>query len=237
VKDDAVLAHLARRVAAVSAALLLGSSLTLGVGGSVTPAHGGILVPARVTLNAQPTSLRSGQQATLFGAVSSGRENEEVTIQAKDCGQHAFTGVSVPPLGVAVTGAGGTFTTSVGRFINTTVRAVWRGETSPPIEIRQQPRVVLDRRSGGRFAVAVASKWTFWRKKVQVQRRVDSRWRTVRTVTLTDQISPQGDRSGGTWSEEEFRMRLPRGTMLRAMVTADQAKPCYVSAASDTIRA
>ena len=224
-KKDAVLGRLARLVAAASALLLVGGGLGFADGSSA---------PERVTLNAQPSSLRSGQQATLFGAVSSGRADEEVTIQVKDCGQRTFTGVSVPPLGVVETGAGGTFTTQLNRFINTTVRAVWKGEASAPIEIRQQPRVVLSQPSAGRFEAAVASRWTFWRKKLQVQRRVGSRWTTVRTVTLTDTVAHLG---GSSWTEVEFRMRMPRGTVLRASLRADQAKPCYLAATSDTIRA
>jgi hypothetical protein len=188
-----------------------------------------VVAPERVTLSARPTTLRAGQTSVMFGAVSSGRGDEEVTIQAKDCGQKTFTGV------VALrTDEGGSFHTQFGRFINSTVRAVWNGEASPTIQLRQQPRVVIARRSAGRFAVAVVSSWTFWRKKIQVQRRIGSRWTTVRTVTLTDQSAPGG--SSTTWSEEEFRMRVPRGTMLRAMLTADQAKPCYIAAASDTVR-
>jgi hypothetical protein len=189
-----------------------------------------VVAPGRVTMTARPTTLRPNQPSTLFGAVSSGRADEEVTIQARDCGQKTFTGVAA-----ILTHDGGTWNTQFSRSINSTIRAVWNGEATPTIELRQQANVVLRRRSAGRFAAAVASRWTFWRKKAQIQRRVGGRWRTVRTVTLTDTFAHSG--TGSTWTEAEFRMRMPKGTSLRAMVTADQAKPCYLAAASDPIRA
>lgn len=189
-----------------------------------------VVAPGRVTLTARPTTLGPNQFSLLSGAVSSGRADEEVTIQARDCGQSTFTGVTA-----ILTHDGGTWNTQFTRSINSTIRAVWKGEASPTIELRQQVSVVLRRRGAGRFAAAVASRWTFWRKKAQIQRRIGSKWRTVRTVTLTDTSAHAG--TGTTWTEVEFPLRMPRGTLLRAMITADQAKPCYLAAASDTVRA
>jgi hypothetical protein len=186
-----------------------------------------VVAPERVTINARPTALRWAQATTLFGAVSSGKADEEVIIQAKDCLQRSFTGVAS-----VSTHEGGTWTTQFGRGINTTIRAVWKGEASPAIELRWQPRVALLRRSGGRFAIAVGALAPFWHKKALLQRRVGSRWTTVKTVLLTDASAP----GNSTWTEAEFRVRVPRGSVLRAMLPADQAKPCYLAAASDTVR-
>ena len=189
-----------------------------------------VVAPGRVTMIARPTTLRPNQGSLLSGAVSSGRADEEVTIQARDCGQNTFTGVTA-----ILTHEGGTWNTQFTRSINSTIRAVWKGEASPTIELRQQANVVLRRQSAGRYLTAIASRWTFWRKKVQIQRRLGSRWRTVRTVTLTDTFAHSG--SGSTWAEAKFRLRVPRGTQLRAMLPADQAKPCYLAATSATVRA
>jgi hypothetical protein len=189
-----------------------------------------VVAPGRVTMIARPTTLRPNQGSLLSGAVSSGRADEEVTIQARDCGQKTFTGVAA-----ILTHDGGTWNTQFSRGINSTIRAVWKGEASPTIELRQQASVVLRRQSAGRYLTAIASRWTFWRKKVQIQRRVGSRWKTVRTLTLTDTFAHSG--TGTTWTEAKFRLRMPRGTALRAMVTADQAKPCYLGTVSDTVRA
>jgi hypothetical protein len=188
-----------------------------------------VVAPERVTLSARPTVLRWSQTTTVFGGISSGKEGEEVTIQAKDCSLKTFTGVQVIP-----TGAGGSYTAPFGRAINTTIRAVWNGEASPPIEIRQQPRVELRRLGGSRWQIGIGSRWQFWHKKTLLQRRVGSKWVTVKTVLLTDVHSQPG--VTGTWTEEEFRFRAARGWILRAMLPADQAKPCYLAAASDTVR-
>jgi hypothetical protein len=188
-----------------------------------------VVAPERVTLSARPTSLRWSQPATLFGAVSSGKPDEDVILQAKDCGQKTFTGVAS-----ILTHEGGTFTTEFARAINSTIRAVWKGEASGTIELRQQPRVELRRRSGGRFAIGIGSRWQFWHKRALLQRRVGSRWTTVKTVVLTDVTAHAG--TGSTWTEEEFTVKVPRGSVLRAVLPADQAKPCYLAAVSATLR-
>jgi hypothetical protein len=188
-----------------------------------------VVAPERVTLNARPTKLRWAQGSTLFGAVSSGKADEEVTLQAKDCGQRTFTGVAA-----ILTHEGGTWTTQFARGINSTIRAVWKGEASATIELRQQPRVELQRRPGGRWAIGIGSRWQFWHKKALLQRRVGSKWTTLKTVLLTDVNAHAG--TGSTWTEEEFKFRAPRGSVLRAMLPPDQAKPCYLAAASATVR-
>ena len=188
-----------------------------------------VVAPERVTLSARPTALRWGQPTTIFGAVSSGRPNEDVTIQRKDCTQTTFTGVAA-----LHTDEGGAFHSQFGAAINTTIRAVWKGEASPPVELRSQPRVELQRRSGGRFAIGIGSLWQFWHKKALLQRRVGSKWITLKTVLLTDVSAHAG--TGSTWTEEEFKFRPPRGWTLRAMLPANQARPCYLAAASDTVR-
>jgi len=189
-----------------------------------------VIAAERVTISARPTSLRWSQPSTLFGAVSSGRADEEVILQAKDCGQKTFTGVAS-----ILTHEGGTWTTNFARAINSTIRAVWKGEASATIELRQQPNVELRRRAGGRFAIAIGSRWQFWHKRALLQRRIGSRWTTLKSVLLTDVSSHPG--YGATWTEEEFSVRVPRGAVLRAVLPADQAKPCYLAAVSATLRA
>jgi hypothetical protein len=188
-----------------------------------------VVAPERVSLSARPTSLRWSQPATLFGAVSSSKADEEVTLQAKDCGQRTFTGVAV-----ILTHEGGSYSTDFGRAINTTIRAVWNGEASPTIELKQQPSVFVRKRTGGRIAIGIGSRWTFWHKHVLLQRRVGSRWITVKRALLTDTFAHPG--TGSTVVFAEFRPGVPRGSILRGMLPADQAKPCYLPAASATLR-
>lgn len=180
-------------------------------------------------MTARPTALRWAQGATLFGTVESGRADEEVTIQARDCGQKSFTNAAA-----ILTHQGGTWTTQFGRGINATIRAVWKDAVSATVELRQQPNVQLLRRSAKRFEVAIASKGQFWRKRVLVQRRTGGSWKTLKTVVLTETHAPPG--TGTTWTEAEFRLSVPRGSILRAQLPLSQARPCFLPSTSATVR-
>ena len=188
-----------------------------------------VVAPERVTLSARPTSLRWSQPSTLFGAVSSSKPDEEVTLQAKDCGQSSFTGVAA-----ILTHEGGSYSTNFGRGINSTIRAVWNGEASQTIQLRQQPSLFVQNHTRGRVEIGLGSRWTFWRKSVLLQRRVGSRWVTVKRVRFTETFAHPG--TGSTIATAEVKPGVPRGTLIRVMLPADQAKPCYLPTASDPLR-
>jgi len=182
-----------------------------------------------VTMSARPTTLRWAQGATLFGAVDNRRADEEVVVQARDCGQSAFTNAAA-----ILTHEGGTWTTQFGRGINTTIRAVWKGSVSQTIQLRQQPNVLLIHRTGRRFEVGIASRGQLWRKRVLIQRRTGGSWTNVRTVVLTDTAAPPG--TGAAWTSAEFRLTVPNGSVLRAQLPASQARPCFLPATSVSVR-
>jgi hypothetical protein len=103
------------------------------------------------------------------------------------------------------------------------------------VTIRQGANVGLARRrSGNGFVVGVTAKRGFWRKQVEIQRRTGGSWRTVRTIRLTDSVSSTGVVSA---SEATFRLPVPGGTLLRALLPLSQAKPCYVQSVSKVVRA
>jgi hypothetical protein len=183
----------------------------------------------RVTMSARPTALRWAQGATLFGAIDSRRADEEVVIQAKDCGQSTFTNAAA-----ILTHDGGTWTTQFTRGISTTIRAVWGNAVSPTIQLRQQPDVRLVHRSGRRFEVTVGSRGQLWRKRVLIQRRTGGSWTAVKTVVLTETAAPPG--TGMIWTYEEFALTVPRGSVLRAQLPRAQARPCFLPATSPTVR-
>jgi hypothetical protein len=185
---------------------------------------------AQVSLNARPTTLGWSQTATLFGAVDSREADQRVTIEAKRCPLTSFTEVAV-----VVTGDGGNFNTTFGAGVNTTIRAVWRNATSAPVELRQTPRLQLDKRGRNRFEVGVASQGQLWRKKVQVQRRAGGKWVNVKTVVLSDTQGSTGQ--AFVWIEAEFQAKVPRRSSVRAVLPASQARPCYLAAVSNTVRA
>jgi hypothetical protein len=185
---------------------------------------------ARITIFARPTVIGWAQSATLFGAARGATPQDTVTIEVKDCGSTFFT-----TFVEAHVGAGGGWSTPVGTGITSTFRAVWRDATSAAVTIRQAANVSLTRsRSGSGFVVAVIANRSFWRKRVQIQQRRRGAWRTIRTVVLTDSVSSTGTVSA---SEARFRLDVPKGTQLRALLPLAQARPCYVQSVSKTVRA
>jgi hypothetical protein len=214
-------------------AIALGAAgLVLASTATADPSHrpAGVTGAAvdRVSLTARPTTIGGLQPALLFGAVSSGRENEEVTIQAKDCGQRSFLGVAA-----VQTHAGGTFNLEFSRAITTTIRAAWRDAVSAPITIRQQIRIDFSRLGSGKFSVSAVGRASLWRKKMQIQRRQGGKWRTVRIVSLSDSGAAPG--SPYVWNTAKFAMKVPRGSVLRAMLPLAQAKPCFLAGTSRTL--
>ncbi len=184
---------------------------------------------ARITIFARPTTVGWAQTATLFGAAEGARHEDVVVIESKDCGSSFFRAfVELHP------SSGGGWTTPVGTGITSTFRAVWKNATSQQVTIRQGANVQLAReRSGGRFVVSVSAKRSFWRKRVEIERRASGKWRPVRQLVLTDSVTSTGVVSV---SEARFRLAVPKGSMLRAVLPTAQAKPCYVASASKTMR-
>jgi hypothetical protein len=185
---------------------------------------------ARVTIFAQATLLGWNDLTTLFGSARGAGPQDVVEIQAKECGTTFFR-----TLLEAHTSAGGGWTTSMGAWATTTFRAKWNRFVSSGVVIRKQAGVSLARsRSGPEFIVAVTAKRSFWRKQVVIQRRSRGGWETLRLLVLADSVRSTGTVSA---SQATFRLAVPRGTVLRAVLPADQARPCYVESASTTVRA
>jgi hypothetical protein len=184
---------------------------------------------ARVTIFARPTVLGWNELGSLFGTARGAGVEDVVAIEARECGSEFFRTL----LEVHVH-LGGGWTTSMGAWVTTTFRATWKGAASPGVTIRKQAGVSLVRkRSGPGFVVGVTARRSFWLKRVEIQHRQSGGWRTVRTVQLTDSARSSGLVSA---SEATFRLAVPSGTLLRAVLPAAQAKPCYVQSVSRVMR-
>ena len=190
-----------------------------------------VVTSERVTIAARPTIAPPDKPVTLFGAVDNGRPDEEIEIQAKDCGTTFFRAVSA-----TTTREGGGWSTEYFPAITTTVRAVWKEQASSQITLRQRAMLRFSSKPSNRsrFVVSVVARAQFWRRKVTIQ-RFDRRlgtWKLYRSVVLTEQDAP------GTfvWTSGEFTARLPKGTMLRAVLPTSQARPCYLSGTSPVVR-
>jgi hypothetical protein len=188
------------------------------------------VLQARVTIFARPAVVAWAQPATVFGAAAGAGPQDVVEVQVRECGSSVFRAYAE-----AHVNAGGGWSMPVGTSVTSTFRAVWRRNQSPPVTIRQGASISLARsRSGGQFVVGAISKRSLWRRQVEIQRRSGSTWRTVRRMRLTDSVKSTGVVSA---SEARFRLAVPRGTLLRAVLSSAQAGPCYVRSVSKVVKA
>ena len=180
----------------------------------------------QVTIRAHPTVIGSSEPVTLFGSVESRRAGEVVEIQARDCGQPFFRGRAS-----ATTIGDGTWSTIMYPHISTTLRAVWKGSASAHVTVWQRAWVILlesrSRRGWLRVNAGGGDSQVFWRKRVLIQQRRGGSWRTIKQVVLT---------MDGTLNSTYFRVSVPRGTLLRAVLPDSQAKPCFRAGVSRTLR-
>jgi hypothetical protein len=184
-----------------------------------------------VTIAARSPVAVGGRPLTLFGTGAPGRAGEVVTIEAKPCGQPSYTGVAS-----ATTEAGGHWTTEYWPGINATVRARVANDVSAPISLGQRPWIRVISTAGKRkLHISVTGKAPVWRKRVLLQRRVAGRWRTVKHVVLTEQEGGAG--IGAVVTSATFANRMPRGSLLRAVLPRSQARPCYLASTSEPYRA
>jgi hypothetical protein len=184
----------------------------------------------RVTISARPAVAVGWQAVELFGWVESGKEGDQVTIQAKDCGKDFFRVAAG-----TTTREKGVWTTGYFPSINTSVRAVWNDLASREVTLRQTVPITLSKLSAGRFEVRIVARKSFWRKRVSVQ-RFDRRlgtWSSVKSVTLTESAAA----GEFVHSTAKFTVRVPKGTQLRAVLPLSQARPCYLAGTSRPIRA
>jgi hypothetical protein len=187
---------------------------------------------AGVTIFARPTVVEGYPgRVDLFGSVESGRAGEDVTIQTKDCGSDDFRVVAG-----TMTHEGGGWFYPFYPGVSTSVRAVWKDAASGQISVRQRARIWLSKRPSRRlFFVSVEAKKSFWRKKVLIQARRSGKWSTVKTVILTETHS-QGGYYASSGAGAEFSVSLPKGTLIRAVITLAESRPCYLAGVSPTRR-
>jgi hypothetical protein len=197
-----------------------------------------VVAAESVTIFAQPSVVPStgNRSVRVYGTVDSDKAGESVAIQAKDCGTDFFRLVSG-----ATTENGGSWWNFYWPAANTTLRAVWNEVASAPITIRVRVSVGLSKsRDGKSLRVGAGGIDNFWRKRVEIQRfekRLGT-WRRLTTVVLTDSGGNRGSgpNTGRSGSMADFVPRVPRGTLLRAVMPLSQAKPCYLAGTSRTIR-
>lgn len=188
----------------------------------------------RITLLARPAIRGRNQTVTLYGSLESGKANETIDIEGKECGQTEWRLV-----GGAHSHAGGGWTTQYAPTITTTIRAVWDGARSAPLTVQNRIWVQLNTRprtaKGFGFRVQVSAKLQMWKRYVVVQRfeRRLGRWRDVKKVVLTETGAAPG--SSYVWTSANFHVKVPKGTKIRATFPLSQARPCYLAGYSNQL--
>ena len=185
----------------------------------------------QVTIGAQPRDLARDRRLTLYGSIPSPLAKQIVTLQARDCGQSSFHDVAKVP-----TSVGGRYSWEY--FypgITADIRAVWKGQRSAPVRVRDRAFVELRRGPDGVYRVSVRAKWPFKGKRAQLQRLTQGGWVTVRSVTLTKSGVPPG--VSYVYSTGRVSVEVPARTLLRAVFPRAQARPCYLAGYSNMLRA
>ncbi|MDQ4082019.1 MAG: hypothetical protein M3123_03915, partial [Actinomycetota bacterium] len=185
-----------------------------------------------ITISAHPTVLASPispqyEPLRLSGAIASREAGETITIQANECSFPGWRDVET-----ARTEAGGRWELGVDQSsglapTKTTFRAKWRTATSAGVTVQTRPGVNLGQTTRTRWGVGVLALRSFLDRVGLFQRfdRDRGRWITVKRFRLTRKDSVPA----GSWTYGRFRARVPRGSLVRAVIPRSQVKPCYLA--------
>ena len=182
-----------------------------------------------MTLQPRATVIRSGEFSVgVLGAISSGAEGEYVVVKGKECG---IPGAFFRGLGGATTLAGGTYEASVLVRTRTTLRAEWKGATSPTVVVTPRADIRLTKEEDG-FRVGVSSETgSVDGKRAVVERLTPSGWKTLQTVVLKATFGYV------QYAEKKkLRFKVPKGTTIRAVFPRSQAGACYLAGYSKLLR-
>lgn len=187
--------------------------------------------PVTLTLTATPSVVAYGKPVTLAGQVSTKKANQQVVIEGTACGATAPTKVAS-----VRTTANGAFTASVVPALGTTYRGNFKNGTSQPVVVGVKPVLELKRLARGSFSASVTAGQPLTGKYVLLQRyrKLRKRWVQVKRVALKSALAGT---KPTVVSSVSIRAKLAAGSRLRVMISKAQAGPCYMQAASKSIRA
>jgi hypothetical protein len=184
-----------------------------------------------LTLTATPTSVAYGKAVTLNGVLSTHRANQNVKVDATECGQTASKSI-----GTVKTNATGAYTMAVIPSINTTYQATQKNIKSPTVAVTVAPVVKLQRVRRGSYTVSVTSALDLKGKAILFQRysKLRKRWVQVKRVVLT--TTTPGTKPTMV-TAVGFNAKVAKGVRVRAAFSKAQAAPCYLPATSNSLRA
>ncbi len=187
--------------------------------------------PVTVTLTATPTVVAYGKPVAFSGQVSTKKSNQQVVIQGTACGSTNATKAAT-----VKTTANGMYTVSATPELGTTYRANFKNGTSQPVVITVKPVLELKRVARGSFTASVTAGQALTGKYVLFQRykKLRKRWVQVKRMVLKTSVAGT---KPTVVSSVSFKSKLRAGTRVRVMISKAQAGPCYLTAASKSIRA
>jgi hypothetical protein len=184
--------------------------------------------PPTVTLKAVPTVVAYGGSTTLSGVLSTKKAGQAIDIQGQDCGQTAFKKVAT-----ATTTTGGVFSYAAKPTLDTNYQAKNKGATSSTVSVKVAPVLTLQKLSLGKFKVSVAAAQSFVGKYVVFQRLRNSKWVTLKKVTLATVATTTAPTQV---TSSTFKIKLPAKLRIRTILPAAQAATCYLPAKSKVVR-
>jgi hypothetical protein len=194
------------------------------------PATAAVLATT-LTLTATPTTIAYGKAVALKGALSTNKANQNVKVDAAECGQSTSKTV-----GTAKTTSAGAYTINVTPIVNTSYQATQKNTKSPTVAVTVAPVLKLTRVRRGSYKVSVTSAIDFKGKAVLFQRysKKRKRWIQVKRVLLT---ATSAGTKPAMISTAAFKAKVAKGVRVRAALSKAQAAPCYIGAASNSVRA
>jgi len=174
---------------------------------------------AGVSLTVAARQVVFGGRIKLTGTVPTHTAGEQVVVFSKTYGSGSFRSVAT-----VLSGADGVWTYLVRPRIATAYQASWRNGLSGAVSVGVHPRIGLTRYRNGHFFVSVSGNHPFAHKIVQLQRKVGTRWVTIKRVRL------------GLRSRVEFRATLPKGrSTVRVAFSVNQAGAGYLGGTSRSL--
>lgn len=204
---------------------VFGAAGTFSYHGALHSALKGAVAVRTVSLGASRTLLTYGTSTRLSGRVSNGNAGEEVTIRATPFDQPER-------LITVTTEAGGFWSLRVFPLIRTSYEATWGPAASEVTEtVLVRPRLILKRGHHGFFSVTLFDLNQLPNNHVWISRWSPSLGRYVHVARIF--LNPTNREV--IW-RATFRLRVRRGTRLKAFITGYQAGSGYLAGWSDPVR-
>jgi hypothetical protein len=181
----------------------------------------------------RPLVVRWDELVNASGTIGSGQSGQLVTIQIRVCDQQTWQDV-----GEATTTNNGSWSVDFLTRISGLLRATSGGATTDSVQLQQRPYVFFSQRRPGRFRAGVQAQRQYWHRRMRIDRfdRARGAWVKVKRVLIT---KTEGDGGGGmsdiASTTDPFRIDVPKGTNLRAVLPTEVGRPCYIAGFSPIV--